>query len=207
MINRMTWVKKLEKAKKFEMDNRKIDETEFYYRLKMAELWHNPFNAADGGQGIKKEFDWKILFDDAREYELGTRSRYYFKFKEFDMTNIEVVAYKFYNCSNYKRYLKVWKQYAPEEFNSEVFFLYSLCSFTVRGFDNENKIISNNGWKKSSFEEDYINGIDAFDKNGNPQQIKSPGTNKVIKKQGEWDKNGKKLKYDPEYFNKKLGEK
>lgn len=159
-----------------------ITKKEFSARLERARLWHNPRNLKDNGQDLKVRYGWGIMFDDARVIEGLTPGRFYFYFKDVDCTDFATVAREFYNCKNYAPYLEVWRKHAPEEFNSELYFLLSLVTMTVKGMKHEKKVIEKNGYTPASGEED-LKGVDAYDGNGNPIQIKSPRTQYLLDKE------------------------
>ena len=169
----------LEIARSF-MEEEGVSVAEFKQLLEMARQYHNPLNY-DGGEEIAEKLGVNYLFDKAREKEGLGIYRFYFKFTEVDCTDFEEVARAFFNCENYGPYLKAWQKHAPEAIKSELFFLLSLITMTVKGFKREEEIIEKSSLIKSSFEEDYYQGIDAWTADGEPVQIKSAATERGMK--------------------------
>lgn len=150
-------------------------------RINRAQLWHNPYNF-DDGEELMNKYGWEYMFNHARVKEGLPASRFYFYFKNIDCTDWVEVAYAFYTCPNYVPYLKVWQKHAPDGMDSELYFLISLTAMTVRGMTHEKEVIESNGYTPASGADDYCNGIDAWDSNGQPVQIKSPGTLRAMMK-------------------------
>lgn len=151
--------------------------------IKLAQLWHNPLNFDDGSP-LKRKYEWDYLFTEALKKErLG--NRYYFRFHDYDMTNADEVMFAFQDCPNWKKYVRVWKKYAPAGLRSEAIFLLAVTSMTVKGFKHEEEVAeahrkAGHTVIKSTPEEDLA-GVD-FWSDGQPIQVKSPATAAAIKK-------------------------
>jgi hypothetical protein len=158
-------------------------EEELDEKIKLAELWHNPLNVDDGSP-IKAKYGWDIMFDEALE-AAGRGHRYYFRFHDIDMGNVDKVFSKFLNCPNWESYCSIWEKYAPREFNSRWIYLLAVVRMSVKGFKYEEKEAERlrslgHDVRKSTPEED-LKGIDMW-VDGKQHQVKSPATQRMIDK-------------------------
>ena len=160
-----------------------ITNEELLKRVKLAQLWHNPRNYSDGND-LKEFYNWTHTFTDALEEE-GLGHRYYFAFKDYDLTDVNICYQAFLNCKNFKKYCKVWKKYAPEGLKNPAIYLLAIVELTTRGFSHEKdvKIKLEKAGKKviEATPEEDLKGID-FWVDGSPIQVKSPATFKNMKK-------------------------
>lgn len=142
-------------------------------KIKAAQAWHNPMNY-DNGEGIKEKYGWKTLFTDHIKGH-----RYYFKFHDYDLTDVDVCLNAFKNCDNYKKYLSIWKRHAPKGLRSELIYLLAITEMTTKGFTHEKNVVKRlqeqgHDVRISTPEED-LRGIDIW-VDGIAQQIKSKAT-------------------------------
>lgn len=156
---------------------------EYESRIRLAQLWHNPLNF-DDGEEIKIRYGWSSLFTEERvRHGLGKR-RFYFNFRDYDMTDTETVFQAFFHCENFPAYSRLWNRTAPREIRSKALYLLAITEMSVKGFKHEEKVlkeISDSGRSviRSTAEEDY-RGVDAW-VDGKPIQIKSPATARRMK--------------------------
>lgn len=164
------------------MKNSNMTVGELYKKIKLAQKWHNPLNY-DNGNTIAEENGWEYLFTEALEKE-GLGRRYYFRFHDYDLTDVNTTYRAFKNCKNFKKYSKVWSKHAPAGLQRPEIYLLALVEMTVRGFKHEKTVMdalraAGHEITPSSPEED-LKGID-FWKDGKPVQLKSPNTFKNMK--------------------------
>ena len=150
--------------------------------IKKAQLWHNPLNYSNGDD-LKEKYGWDNTFTEALEYERAG-NRYYFKFHDYDLTDIDTTYDAFRNCKNFEKYSKIWKKHAPKGLKSPAIYLLALVEMTVKGFRHEQAVIEKlvregNEVRVSTAEED-IKGVDIW-VNGEAYQIKSEKTLKGMK--------------------------
>lgn len=153
--------------------------------INLARLWHNPLNV-DNGKPLKEKYGWGYMFTDVlRSY--GINKRYYFNFHgDIDMTDVDAVYVAYRDSKAFKRYTHIWREWAPIEFNSNRIFLLALVSMSVKGFKHEEaeaQRYRDEGCdvRKSTHAED-LKGIDLW-VDGEPVQIKSPATQRMIDKE------------------------
>jgi hypothetical protein len=137
----------------------------------------------DDGTPIKEEHDWDYMFTDAlRSY--GIKKRYYFNFHgDIDMTDVDAVYTAYRDCKNFEKYSTIWRDWAPEEFNSNRIYLLALVSMSVEGFlheEAEAKRYRDAGHdvRKSTHAED-LKGVDLW-VDEKAVQVKSPATQAMI---------------------------
>lgn len=154
-----------------------ITSEELHRRIKKAQMFHNPLNYDDGNT-IAEKNGWDYLFTDALEME-GAGRRYYFRFHDYDLTDVDTTYTAFKECRNFKKYSKIWKKHAPAGLKNPAIYLLMLVEMTVRGFKHEKTVMealraAGHEITPSSPEED-LQGVD-FYKDGKPVQLKSPNT-------------------------------
>lgn len=161
---------------------------DFRRLVNKARLYHEPMNWK--GDDRRKELLDKIghheTFADALNRE-GVRNRFYFFFKERDLSTFYKTALEFNNCGNFKKYAEVWKHNAPIEINSTVVYLYALADMTYQGMKNERDKIVAFDLIETSGEEDYYKGVDALTRDGRKVNIKSAATLRGMRDE---DRNG-----------------
>lgn len=166
------------------MNEAGISAEELHRRIKKAEMWHNPLNYSSG-KDIAAENGWEYLFTDALLLENRGR-RYYFKFHDYDLTDVDTCYRAFKSCKNFKEYSRVWMKHAPKGINRPEIYLLALVGMTVKGFKHEENVISEllsrgHTVSPSSPAED-LQGIDLW-VDGEPVQVKSPNTFRNMKKE------------------------
>ena len=168
----------------FRFDNDYLDEKEFKDLIFTASLYHEPMNwsGKEKRQELLKRINHHETFADVLN-KAGVKSRFYFPFKEADLSTFTRTAYAFYTCKNFKKYSDLWRKNAPVEYSKRIIFLYMLATITYKGMSYESRIIKEKGYTPSSAYEDYNLGIDAWDDKGNPIQIKSPATQRGLDKE------------------------
>lgn len=159
-----------------------IDSKELLKRIRKAQQYHNPLNYSSGTD-IAEENGWSYLFTDALEMENAGR-RYYFKFHDYDLTDVDTCYRAFKNCRNFKKYSKIWMKHAPKGVNRPEIYLLALVEMTVRGFKHEENVIdqlvSRGHEVIASSAADDLKGVDIW-VDGKPVQIKSLGTFRNMK--------------------------
>lgn len=160
----------------FKRDNNYGDE-DFRRLINRARLYHEPMNWK--GEDRRKELLNKIghpeTFADALNRE-GIHNRFYFLFKNADLSTFYKTALEFNNCGNFRRYAEIWKHNAPTEISNTTVYLYALADMTYKGMKNEREKIAAFDLIETSGETDYFRGVDALTRDGRKVNIKSAAT-------------------------------